>query len=187
MTEQGRPDDDMTGHDPLADPMDEATADTDGVEPMAVAPGLADSKANGTMAPAGEASGGRTPATETPLPGQSKVARATLGASASKGTPSVEEGDQPRHVDDRASKWWVAIIIAVFALIFAWAVFLGGGGLLSDAFDEAEPTVEPSPSLAAGPSPLASVAASPTAEPTVAPTPEPTPQATILPASSPAG
>lgn len=156
MTEQGKPDDDMTGRDPLArpKPMDGGAPDADGVEPKAGEPTAAE--------PTG------------------------LG----RATPAPDEGDQPRYVDDRVSKWWVGIIIAVFAVIFAWAVLLGGGGLLSDVFEGAEPTVAPAPSLATNPSPQASLTATPELEPTAdastEPTAEPTLEATALASSSPA-
>jgi hypothetical protein len=94
---------------------------------------------------------------------------------------------EPLEVDDPVSKVWVGIIVAVFALIFAWAIFFGGGGLFSGLLDSGDPDVGPAASLAPSPSLAPSVAVSPSAEPspvtTVAPshaasgaqTAEPTP------------
>ncbi len=51
------------------------------------------------------------------------------------------------------SKCWVGIIVAVFAVIFAWAILFGGGGLFSGIFDAGEPDVTPPASLEPSPSP----------------------------------
>ena len=60
------------------------------------------------------------PADEVPAATE-PVARATTGAAASadKGGPEV-----PPYIDDPVSKWWIGIIIAVFALIFVVVVFV---------------------------------------------------------------
>ena len=74
------------------------------------------------------------------------------------GTASDEELP---YIDDRASKIWVAAIVAVFALILAYGLLFGKAGML---------TATPSPSP------------SPTAAPTVTITP--TPSGSITPAPS---
>jgi hypothetical protein len=105
-------------------------------------------------------------------------------------------------IDDSVSKWWIGIVIAVFTLIFAYAILLGGNGLLSGVFESEEATPSPEPGLAASPSPdaspdvsMAPVAASiePTPEPTAEPSEEPSlepcgppdPDASLLPGESP--
>jgi hypothetical protein len=79
------------------------------------------------------------------------------------------------YVDDPVSKWWVALIIAVFAVIFVWATFFG------DAFDDLlagpEPGAGPSPTPIVRASPIASAPpAAPTSAETVAATEAATPE-----------
>ena len=88
---------------------------------------------------------------------------AAAGASASDGG-----ADELPYIDDPISKWWVAIIIAVFALIFAWAILFGAGGLFDGILDSDEAAATPEPTLVVSPSP------EPSAEPTIVPTEEPT-------------
>ena len=87
--------------------------------------------------------------------------------------------EEPPFIDDPVSKWWIGIIIAVFAVIFAFAIFFGSNGLLSGILDSEEATPSPEPTLTASPSPEASVEAStapvgasiePSSEPTAEPT-----------------
>lgn len=99
--------------------------------------------------------------------------------------------DELPYVDDPVTKWWVAIVVAVFVAVFAYALLLGRGGLLSDLLDGAapepslapiasiEPSPSPEPSLTAGPSPRPPVAAgSPSPMPAL---PSPTPVASAPP------
>jgi hypothetical protein len=118
----------------------------------------------------------------------------------------TEGGTELPYVDDPISKWWIAIIVAVFALIFAFAILLGTNGLLGDIFSgdddatpeptliaspsasaeaSAEPTLEPSaePSIAPTSEPTAEPTLEPTAEPTAEPTPEPTAEPTATPSA----
>ena len=55
------------------------------------------------------------------------------------------------YVDDPVSKWWVGLIVAVFVVLFAWAIFL------ADALDGLFET--PAPPPAASPSPVVSAPA----------------------------
>ena len=61
--------------------------------------------------------------------------------------------EEPPFIDDPVSKWWIAAIIAVFAVIFAFAIFFGSGGLFSGIFDSEDETASPAPTLVASPTP----------------------------------
>ena len=112
------------------------------------------------------------------------------GATTTKDSASEGPTELP-YVDDPVSKWWIGIIIAVFALIFAVAILFGAGGLLDGVLNPAEPQETAEPTLVASPSPEpssspeASPEASPTVEPTVEPTAAPTPEPTVEPTIGP--
>jgi hypothetical protein len=124
-----------------------------------------------------------TPSSQPTTPTSSKTPKGRAGAPPAGAASTTEAAEQPRYVDDPVTKWWVAIIIAVFAVIFAWALLFGESGLLGGG-DEG-PTTAPTPSLSTSPSPGAGPAASPspvtssaaTSPPTIAATPTPTPDA----------
>ena len=110
-------------------------------------------------------------------------------ASAGRVSPA---GETAQYIDDRWTKLFVAVTIVVFALIFANAIFLGQGGLLTTTpsptpIPTASPTVEatasPIPSASASPTPIPSASASPT--PTAPATASPSPLATLTPTSAP--
>ncbi len=140
-----------------------------------------------------------TESAEASTPADSRAAtKPDKGGTEAAGTATGSGPEEPPFIDDPVSKWWIAIIIAVFALIFAWAIFFGGGGLLSGVFDPEDQTPSPEPTLVASPSPAASEEAStapvdasiepsegPTAEPAAEPTVEPTAQATEEPTAGP--
>ncbi len=67
--------------------------------------------------------------------------------------PVASGGDEIPYIDDPVSKWWIGIIIAVFALIFAYAILFGRGGLLADIFTS-DSSPSPESSLVASPSAL---------------------------------
>lgn len=90
--------------------------------------------------------------------------------------PSAEAGEPPHYIDDPVSKWWVILIVAVFAVIFAWALLLGSNGLLGGG--GTEPSAAPTPSPQVSPGPTASAAAPASAEVSVPATPVPTVEAT---------
>ena len=65
---------------------------------------------------------------------------------------SIEHGsDELPYIDDPVSKWWIGIIVAVFALIFAWAILFGAGGVFDGIFDSDDPTPSPEPTISASP------------------------------------
>ena len=70
------------------------------------------------------------------------------------------EREEVRTLDDPVTRIFVAAVIAVFALIFLNAIFLGQGGLL---------TTTPRPSPAPTATAAASASPAPTASPTAAP------------------
>ena len=107
-----------------------------------------------------------------------KVIRAGDPPAGAQGKPV----DELPYVDDPLTKWWVGIVVAVFIAIFAFALLLGGGGLLSDLFTSDPPAASPSPSAAAIPSPSAEP--SPTPEGQGASPPAPSPTATLAPSPS---
>ena len=88
-------------------------------------------------------------------------------APSGPGTPASEELP---YIDDPVSKWWIAIIVAVFVLIFAWAILFGAGGLFDGILGSDDPSPSPEATLVA------------TMEPTQAPST--TPEATAGPAVS---
>jgi hypothetical protein len=136
--------------------------------------------------------GARSSATLPPVRGNQSRARTTPASS-----PRVHSDDELPYIDDRASKYWVGAIVAVFALILAYGLLFGKAGALSPPTPSPEPTpsrtpaasvtAAPSPSITAGPSitavPSVTPAASATAVPsaTSCPTPTPAPTPTSLP------
>ena len=76
------------------------------------------------------------------------VAGATAAASTSTSGP-----EEPPYIDDPVSKWWIGLIIAVFALIFVVVVLFGRGGFLSDLFESDDATPEPTIEATAEPEP----------------------------------
>jgi hypothetical protein len=207
MTDQNRPEGAAPDGPSSTEPAADAAMPQD-LEPDEV---LADvSESAGASVPEPEdltpATGAVRPETGAAAPaGVAAASTSQVPAKSAKGRPaaavapaSTTEGpDQPHYVDDPVSKWWVAIIVAVFALIFAWAILFGGNGLLGGGDDES--VASPAPSLVASPAPSASPAASasptasasagPTAaattEPTAPATPEPTAAATPAPTPEP--
>ena len=77
-------------------------------------------------------------------------------------TRTVAPVDELPYADDRVSKVWVALIVAVFAAIFLYGLLLGRGGILSTT-PTPEPTPSPAPSLSPSPG------QSPTARPSLTP------------------
>jgi hypothetical protein len=104
--------------------------------------------------------------------------------------PSAPASEELPYIDDPVSKWWIAIIVAVFALIFAWAIFFGAGGLFDGILgsDDATPspeatvvaTIEPTQGPTAAPEATAEAAVS-SPGPVMTRAPEPTLAATTEP------
>lgn len=92
-------------------------------------------------------------------------------APSGPGTPASEELP---YIDDPVSKWWVGIIVAVFVLIFAWAILFGSGGLFGGILGSEDPTPSPDATLVATMEPTQAPSAAPeaTAGPAVS-SPEP--------------
>ena len=84
------------------------------------------------------------------------------------------------YIDDRATKVWVALIVAVFAGILLFGVLFGRAGMLTT-------TPSPTPTPIPSPSPTATATTPPTPSPESSPTPEvsPSPEASPSPAGSP--
>lgn len=98
---------------------------------------------------------------------------------AAPAAPSVSE--QAVRVDDRASAWFVIALVAIFAIVFANALLLGNGGLVSHILPTPTPVVTPVPTA----KPTAVPSASPSAAPSASPAPTATPAATATPAPTP--
>jgi hypothetical protein len=92
------------------------------------------------------------------------------------------EDDLP-YIDDRASKVWVAAIVAVFALILAYGLLFGKSGALTPATPSPTPTAVPTATATASPAPSASITPVPsiTPAPSVTATPGVTPTACTTP------
>ena len=101
--------------------------------------------------------------------------------------PQGHGAEELPYIDDPVSKWWIAIIIAVFALIFAWAIFFGAGGLLGGILDSDEPAASPEPTLVASPAAteVPTVAPEVTPEPELTQVPTVAPEPTALPTAEP--
>jgi len=129
----------------------------------------------------------RSSAALPPVRGNRVTAATTARAA------TVHSEDELPYIDDRVSKIWVGLIIAVFAAIFVYGLLLGRGGILTTN-PSPEPTAPPPsvaptavpsqtarPSVTAGPtssaspsvvvSPAPSRAPSPTAPSSVVPSP----------------
>ena len=102
---------------------------------------------------------------------------------AAPAAPSVSE--QAVRVDDRASAWFVIALVAIFAIVFANALLLGNGGLVSHILPTPTPVVTPVPTAKPTASPTAVPSASPSAAPSASPAPTATPAATATPAPTP--
>jgi hypothetical protein len=87
--------------------------------------------------------------------------------------------DEHRYVDDRVSKYWIAAIVAVFALILLYGLLFGHAGMFSPPppTEEPLPTDTPVPSLTAAPSP--SAAPTTTAAPSITLAPTVVPSASV--------
>ncbi|MEP7361395.1 MAG: hypothetical protein ABI744_07440 [Chloroflexota bacterium] len=113
-------------------------------------------------------------------------------AAAAARTAVVHSDDELPYIDDRASKIWVAAIVAVFALILAYGLLFGKSGALTPPTPSPEPTPTAAPSATATPVPSASLTAAPsvTITPSAShtggapPTPTPAPSQTAAPSSS---
>lgn len=98
-----------------------------------------------------------------------------------------EAADELPWVDDRVSKLWVALVVAVFGLILLYGILFGNAGLLT-------PVASPSPSPSQAPVSTPTVRTSPTprSSPGVSPSPgsspaaSPGPSLPASPATSPA-
>ncbi|CAN5631756.1 hypothetical protein BH24CHL9_BH24CHL9_08530 [soil metagenome] len=128
-------------------------------------------------------------ATPTAAKPARKAGRAGDPPAGAQGKPV----DELPYVDDRVTKWWVGIVVAVFIAIFAYALLLGRGGLLSDLFTSDPPALSPSPSAPAIPSPSAEPSPSPEGQgaspaapsPTATPAPSPGTEVSPLPTLAP--
>jgi hypothetical protein len=158
----------------LGDEDEQGDAEDAGATGAAVAGSGAGAAVAAAGAGAGAAAGGR---------------RNRGAPKAAPAAPSVSE--QAVRVDDRASAWFVIGLVALFAIVFANALLLGQGGLVSNLFPTPTPIVTPAPtakptaiptaapSASSSASPAASASPAPTVAPTAAPTPaaKPTPTA----------
>ncbi len=178
MTDQHQPNDAIT-EDPPADEAD--------------APAVSEAAQTEALAPSAS---GPKPAVQ----GSAKSAAKDPAKPAVKGP---ESPDELPYIDDPVSKWWIAIIAAVFALIFAGAILLGSGGLFDGLFDSGDTTSSPEATLAASMGPAATAAPSVSPSATVVPSatetpgseataeatakPQPTEMPTLAPTAEPAG
>ena len=96
MTDQNKPEDAIPEEESPEESVEEPDANEEPAEESEVADEA-------------EAAGGSAGATGS-------VSGVTSPASAAASTKSHEE---PPYIDDPVSKWWIGIIVAVFALIFA--------------------------------------------------------------------
>ncbi len=109
-------------------------------------------------------------------------------------------GDELPYVDDRFSKYWVAAIVATFAVILLYALLFGKAGFFTRAAPPESPTPIVTPGASPSPSPThtfipptpersASPALSPSALPSststgASPSPVPSPQQSASPVAS---
>jgi hypothetical protein len=106
--------------------------------------------------PADESAAGRVGQPNEQASTSPRPAKAPSGP----GTPASEELP---YIDDPVSKWWIAIIVAVFVLIFAWAILFGAGGLFGGILGSEDPTPSPEPTLVATMEPTQAPSAAPEA------------------------
>jgi hypothetical protein len=93
------------------------------------------------------------PQPSAPAPSSPRPSKATVSSS--------DQGpDELPYIDDPVSKWWIAIIVAVFALIFAWAILFGAGGLFEGVLTSDDPTPTPEATVVATLTPVTTVAPS---------------------------
>ena len=124
-----------------------------------------------------------TGATEAPVAAASATA---AGTQRKRGTPKAAPvapsvSEQAVRVDDRASAWFVMALVALFAIVFANALLLGHGGLVSNIFPSPTPAVTAAPTA----KPTAVPTAKPTASPTAVPSASATPAPTVAPTAAP--
>jgi hypothetical protein len=79
---------------------------------------------------------------------QAPVAASPRPSKAAVGATDQGPEELP-YIDDPVSKWWVIIIVAVFALIFSWAILFGAGGIFDGILGADEPTPSAEPTLIA--------------------------------------
>jgi hypothetical protein len=133
------------------------------------------------------------PQPSAPAPSSPRPSKATVSSS--------DQGpDELPYIDDPVSKWWIAIIVAVFALIFAWAILFGAGGLFEGVLTSDDPTPTPEATVVATLAPVTTGAPSlapdtsadpalPSAQPEPSPAPAvPTlvPEPSVAPTTAPA-
>ena len=140
-----------------------AARDEQRLEEAAAALAATGAGTSAAAASAGPAAGGRARGLTTRLRGERPGA-----ADAAPAAPATARPETLPYVDDRFSKIWVAAVVAVFALIFLNAIFLGNGGLLTTT-----PSPSPSPSQSVAPS--VSPSRSPTSSPSESPSPSASP------------
>jgi hypothetical protein len=120
----------------------------------AQADGGPSSETPSSRSPTPEQAGGAAGAADhPPAKAEPSLRRSTRRADAGPSTTPSDIAELP-YVDDPVSKWWVALIVAVFIVLFVWAVFLADA--LGDLFagsGEAEPSVGPSPAVSLTPGP----------------------------------
>jgi hypothetical protein len=110
----------------------------------------------------------------------------------SRPTGSAASDEELPYIDDRASKIWVAAIVAVFALILAYGLLFGKAGMLIPPTPSPSPSPTAAPTVTATPAPSGSITPAPsgstTPQPSVTITPAPSttaaPSATPTPAPS---
>lgn len=127
---------------------------------------------------------------EGPRPGAMlpPVRGALSGSKAAAATRTAVDHseDELPYIDDRASKIWVAAIVAVFALILAYGLLFGKSGALTPPTPSPEPTPTSAPSATSTAVPSASLTAAPsvTITPLLSPTPHPSASNTPAPSST---
>ena len=132
---------------------------------------------------------------EPPQEPQAPVSASPRPSKAAVGATDQGPEELP-YIDDPVSKWWVIIIVAVFALIFSWAILFGAGGIFDGLLEADEPTPSAEPTLIATLEPettgapslvpdITSEPAPPSAQPEPTPEPEPSGAPTSTPTAAP--
>jgi hypothetical protein len=88
------------------------------------------------------------------------------------------------YIDDRASKIWVAAIVAVFALILVYGLLFGKAGMLVPPTPSPSPSPTAAPTVTASPAPSGSITPAPSGSTTPAPSGSTTPAPSITAAPS---